>query len=146
MSLNFALDKHGEDTVSAARQQLEQGMQRGDPNAWGVYNRAMQSHDPYGVIVRAHREGETLRTIGGDLEGYRKRILEEALGDPEYRKRVIESAKGQASAAGNNVHRPPTSVASSPSLGNVGAAGGDTQVIEPSDQDLFRAATSARRR
>jgi hypothetical protein len=146
MSLNWALDKHGEETVSASRQALEAGMSRGDPNAWNTYNRAMQSHDPYGVIVRWHREGETLRTIGGDLEAYRKRVLEEALADPEYRKRAIEAAKGQAT----NVHRPAGSVTppvtASPSLGNVGAAGGDEQLIEPDDMTLFRAATQAKRR
>lgn len=147
MSLNWALDKHGNDVVSASRQALEAGMSRGDPNAWNTYNRAMQSHDPYGVIVRWHREGETLRTIGGDLDAYRQRVLEEALNDPEYRKRAIEAAKGQA----RDVHRPAGSVAppvtSSPSLGNVGAAGGDAPAAEPlSENELFRAVTHAKRR
>lgn len=105
----------------------------------------MGSHDPYGVIVRWHNDGETLRSIGGDLDGYKKRILEEALSDPDYRKRVIDAAKGQAQANGNSVARPVT-VASSPSLGNIGAGGGEAQIAEPSDADLFRQATSARRR
>jgi hypothetical protein len=143
MSLNWALDRHGDEVVATSRQALEHGMQRGDPNAWATYNRAMQSHDPYGVIVRWHREGETLRTVGGDLEAYRKRIIDEALNDPEIRKRAIEAAKGQ----GTNVHRPVTTpVASSPSLGNIGASGGDQSMIEPSDEELFRAATRAKRR
>jgi hypothetical protein len=145
MSLDFALSRHGEEKVGSARGALEQGMQRGDANAWNAYNRAMASHDPYGVIVRWHQEADTLRTIGGDLDGYRKRVLEEALSDPDYRKRVIEAAKGQAQASGNSVARPVT-VTASPSLGNIGAGGGDTQVIEPSDGDLFRQATTARRR
>lgn len=144
MSLDFALQRHGDEKVGAARSAMEQGMQRGDPQAWAIYNRAMQSHDPYGVIVRAHQDSETLRSIGGDLDGYRKRVLEEAMADPEYRARVIEAAKGQAKATGNAVARPV--VTSSPSLGNIGAGGGDTQVIEPSDAELFRQATSARRR
>ena len=145
MSLDFALQRHGGDRVSAARQNLEQGMQRGDPDAWSTYNRAMRSHDPYGVIVKWHGDGETLRSIGGDLDGYRKRILEEAMADPEYRAKVIEAAKGQAAAHGTHVTRP-VKVTSSPSLGNIGAGGGDTQVIEPSDEALFRQATSAKRR
>ena len=144
-SLDWALRNHGNEKVSAARTSLEQGMARGDPNAWNVYNRAMQSYDPYGVIVRWHQEAETLRTIGGDLDGYRKRVLEEALNDPEYRKRVIENAKGQAQASGTHVARP-VAVASSPSLGNIGAGGGDQPMVEPSDAELFRAATQAKRR
>lgn len=147
MSLDFAVQRHGDEVVSAARQSLEQGMQRGDQNAWATYNRAMQSHDPYGVIVKWHREGETLRTIGGDLEAYRKSVIEDALKDPETQKRFLEAARGQASANGNSVNRPVKSgAASSPSLGDVGASGGDPQLIEPSDMDLFRQATSAKRR
>jgi hypothetical protein len=147
MSLDFALQRHGDEKVGAARGALEAGMQRGDPNAWSTYNRAMSSHDPYGVIVRWHHEGETLRTIGGDIDGYKKRVLEEALNDPEYRARVIAAARGQAAATGNTVARPVKPVTSSPSLGNIGAGGGGSQqVIEPSDAELFRAATSAKRR
>lgn len=142
MSLDFALQRHGNEMVGNARQALEMGMQRGDPQAWGTYQRAMQSHDPYGVIVRWHQDGETLRSIGGDLDGYRKRILEEALADPTYRARVIEAAKGQAT----HVARPVKSQVASPSLGNIGAGGGEAQIVEPSDADLFRQATSARRR
>ncbi|MET4628437.1 hypothetical protein ABIB83_005470 [Bradyrhizobium sp. I1.8.5] len=146
MSLDFALQRHGEEKVGFARQALEQGMQRGDPHAWSTYQRAMGSHDPYGVIVKWHQDGETLRNIGGDLDGYRKRILEEALADPEYRARVIEAAKGQAAANGQHVARPVKPAVASPSLGNIGAGGGDAQVVEPSDAELFRAATQAKRR
>lgn len=144
MSLDWALRTHGEEKVGAARQALEQGMTRNDPNAWATYNRAMQSHDPYGVITRWHQEGETLRTIGGDLNAYRQRIIDEAMKDPEIQKRFLETVKGQTS---NNVARPVRSqAASSPSLGNVGAGGGDEQVVEPSDAELFRAAVTAKRR
>jgi hypothetical protein len=149
MSLDFALQRHGEEKVGSARQALEQGMSRGDPQAWGTYQRAMGSHDPYGVIVKWHQDGETLRSVGTDLDAYRKRILEEALADPEYRARAIEAAKSQAAATGQHVARPAAvvkPVVASPSLGNIGAGGGDAQVVEPSDADLFRAATQAKRR
>ena len=151
MSLNYAVDRHGGPTVSAARQQLEEGMSRGDPNAWGTYNRAMQSQDPYGVIVRWHRDVTQLQEIGGDLEGYKQRIREEALQDPEYRKRVIETLRSQANGSAQQVFRPAgrqqsQAPAPSPSLGDIGASGGETTVVEPSDDDLFRAATRAKRR
>ncbi|QOG21374.1 hypothetical protein [Bradyrhizobium sp. SEMIA] len=148
MSLDFALQRHGEERVGSARQALEQGMARGDPHAWGTYQRAMSSHDPYGVIVKWHQDGETLRNVGGDLDAYRKRILEEALADPEYRARAIEAAKGQAATNGAHVARPAVvkPAVASPSLGNIGAGGGDAQIVEPSDAELFRAATQAKRR
>lgn len=148
MSLDFAIQRHGDDKVGAARQALEQGMQRGDANAWAAYNRAMQSHDPYGIIFRWHQDGEALRTIGGDITKYRQSVLDEAMKDPEFQKRVFEAAKGQAASAGNHTQRAPSKplVSSSPSLGNIGAGGTDDTIIEPSDEQLFRAATTAKRR
>lgn len=146
MSRLHAIDRHGEEKVSAAYQALAQGMQRGDPDVATAYQRIMQSADPYGAIVRWHQQGETLRTIGGDLEAYRNRIIEEALKDPDTQKRFLEAARGQAQVTGNSVARPVKPVAaSSPSLGDVGG-GGDVQTVEPSDIDLFRQATSAKRR
>lgn len=147
MSLDWAVQRHGAEKVDVAYQALKAGMVRGDPEVKAAYERIMTSHDPYGHIVRWHQQAEAMRTIGGDLDGYRKRILEEALQDPDYRQRVFDAAKGQAATAGSHVARPvKPSVASSPSLGNIGAGGGDQQVIEPSDDELFRAATQAKRR
>jgi hypothetical protein len=109
----------------------------------------MASHDPYGVITRAHLDRETLTQIGGDLETYKKRVLEEALKDPEFHKQVIAAAKGQAAAAGQQINRPVITqpkVPTLPSLSDIGAAGADEQQMEPSDEALFRAAVSAKRR
>ncbi|MEH2525861.1 MULTISPECIES: hypothetical protein [unclassified Bradyrhizobium] len=146
-SLDNAIRSFGEEKVYAARQSLEQSMQRGDPNAWATYNRSMQSHDPYGVITRWHQERETLNSIGGDLDAYKSRMLEEAMKDPEFQKRVIEAAKGNGSAS--HVARPAQvspKASVSPSLSNIGAGSTDTQVVEPSDAELFRAVTTAKRR
>jgi hypothetical protein len=135
--------------VTAARAALEQGMARHDPHAWATYNRAMASHDPYGVITRAHMDRQTLTEIGGDLETYKKRVLEEAMKDPEFHKQVIQAAKGQAAASGQQINRPgvvQSKVPTLPSLSDIGAAGADEQQMEPSDEALFRAAVSAKRR
>lgn len=146
MSLDNAISRHGDDRVMAARQALEQGMQRGDPNVWGLYQRAMQSHDPYGVIVKWHHDRETLNSIGGDLDSFRKKTRDEALEDPEFLKMAIERAKGAAN--GKSVNRPvvTSSVPTLPSLSNIGAGGGDESQTEPSDEQLFRAAVTAKRR
>jgi hypothetical protein len=147
MSLDWALRSHGNEKVGAARQALEAGLQRGEEEAKLTYQRAMQSHDPYGVIVRWHQSGEVLRSTGGDLEAYNKRIRAEALRDPVFQREVIEAARGQLQASGRTVERPVrSSVASSPSLGDVGAGGSTDAVAEPSDEQLFRAATTAKRR
>lgn len=145
MSRNVAIHLHGNDKVAAAYKDLETGLNSRDPYALYAYQQARASYDPYGVIMQWHKNAEALRTIGSDPAAYRARTIDEALNDPEILKQAVERAKGQA--AGNNVARPAkSSVASSPSLGNFGAGGGDQQVIEPSDNDLFQAAVNAKRR
>jgi hypothetical protein len=149
MSADNAVRLYGEEKVSAARASLEQGMARHDPHAWATYNRAMASHDPYGVIARWHLDRETLTQIGGDLESYRQKVLQEAMNDPEFHKQVIQAARGQAAANGSQINRPAVTqskVPTLPSLSDIGAAGADEQTVEASDEALFRAAVSAKRR
>jgi hypothetical protein len=142
-SEQMAGSAHGVDKVNAAKQALTDGMHRGDPDVRAVWQRAMQSHHPYDVITRWHINNEAMREVGGDLASYKQRILEEALKDPDYQRKAIEASRGGA----QHVARPVTSsVPKIPSLGNVGAGGGDTQTQEPSDEQLFRAAVSARRK
>jgi len=146
-SMELAQQRFGSELVTHSRQALEHFMGRGDPMAWATYNRAMQSHDPYGVIAHWYHERATLHEIGGDLNAFRKREREEALKDPEFRKAAMEHWKGEAKGNGSFVNQSVTTqVPKMPSLGNIGAGGGDSQVIEPSDIELFRAATTAKRR
>jgi hypothetical protein len=149
MSRDNAVRVFGEEKVAAAHQALADGMNRHDPNAHATWQRAMNSHDPYGVITKWHQDREVLTQIGGDLSSYRAKILEEAMKDPEFQKKVIQSAKGQAQANGSQINRPAvtqSTVPVIPSLADIGAAGPDEQVQEPSDDALFRAAVSAKRR
>jgi hypothetical protein len=146
-SMELAQQRFGPELVTHSRQALEHFMSRGDQMAWATYNRAMQSHDPYGVIASWYHERATLHEIGGDLNAFRKREREEALKDPEFLKAALEHAKGTAKTNGAFVNQSVQStVPKMPSLGNIGAGGGDNQVIEPSDLELFRAATTAKRR
>jgi hypothetical protein len=142
-SMDMAAQRFGPETVAHSRQALEHFMKNGDPMAWATYNRAMQSHDPYGVIAGWYQERSLLHEVGGDLNGYRQRILEEAMKNPDFQRQVIEASKGGA----QHVARPATSsVPKIPSLGSVGAGGGETDLQEPSDDQLFRAAVTARRK
>jgi hypothetical protein len=142
-SEQMAGSAHGIDKVAAAKQALQEGMSRGDPDTWNAWKRAMDSAHPYDVITRWHLNNETMREVGGDINGYRQRVLEEAMKNPDFQRQVIEASKGGA----QHVARPVvTSVPKIPSLGNVGTGGGEADLQEPSDEQLFRAAVSAKRR
>ena len=134
----------GQEKVSAAKQALTEGMHRGDPDVKAVWQRAMESAHPYDVITRWHLQNENMKEVGGDLTAYKRRVIEEAMKDPSFQRQVIEASKNGAT----HVVRPVTSsVPRIPSLGSsVGAGGGDSDLQEPSDEQLFRAAVTARRK
>lgn len=138
-----AVRTHGAEKVQAAYQALEKGMASRDPEAWTVYNRAMQSMDPYGAVVDWHKQRETLAQIGGDLDSYKQRLLDEALKDPEYQKKVLEAARGQAQQSGSAVARP--AVSSLPSINRVGSAALHNSQQDVSDAELFDATTRRKR-
>jgi hypothetical protein len=108
----------------------------------------MGSHDPYGVITRWFVDRRTLGEIGGDLETYKQKIREEAMKDPEYQRQVYNAMRGQATQQVNRPISQSTSTPPSipPSLSEIGATGGEDFIHEASDEALFRAAVSAKRR
>jgi hypothetical protein len=147
LARDFAVQTYGSEKVDAAYKALENGLTMRDPDAFQAFQRASASPNPFAFMVKWHQQQETHKLIGGDLDAYTERVIAEKMKDPDFQKRVMEAARGTAVATGNTVARPvKPSVASSPSLGNVGAGGTDSQMVEPSEEQLFRAATQAKRR
>lgn len=139
-----ATREHGAEKVKAAYDWISQGIAQRDPDAVSVYQRAMQSMDPYGDIVRAHLQRQTYQEIGGDLNAYRQRILDEALKDQAFQARVLEAARAQAQATGATIAKPV--VTSLPNINRVGAAALPEAQTEESDADLFSKVTAGRKR
>lgn len=142
-----ATREHGAEKVKAAYDWIAEGIASRDPEAVAVYQRAMQSMDPFGDITRAHLQRQTFQEIGGDLNAYRQRVLDEALKDQAFQAKVLEAARAQAQAAGTTITRPAGAVASLPSITKVGAAAlSEGQQPDLSDAELFEATTSRKRR
>ncbi|MGJ5022340.1 hypothetical protein [Bradyrhizobium oligotrophicum] len=139
-----AVREHGAEKVRAAYDWLGQGIAARDPEAVAVYQRAMQSMDPFGDIVKAHLQRQTFQEIGGDLNAYRQRILDEALKDQAFQARVVEAARAQAQATGATIAKPV--VTSLPNINRVGAAALPEGQAEESDTDLFSKVTTSRKR
>lgn len=138
---------HGAEKVKAAYDWIAEGIASRDPEAVAVYQRAMQSMDPFGDITKAHLQRQTYQEIGGDLNSYRQRILDEAMKDQAFQAKVLEAARAQAQAAGATITRPAGAVTSLPSITKVGAAAlSEGQQPDLSDAELFDATTSRKRR
>ncbi len=143
-SRRSAEQEHGQQKVKAAYDWIAQGMASRDPDAISVYQRAMQSMDPYGDITKAHLQRQTFNEIGGDLNAYRQRLLDEAMKDPAFQAKVIEATRQQAQQTGQTIAKP--AVSSLPSISRVGATAiGNGQEPDLSDADLFEATTRRKR-
>jgi hypothetical protein len=78
MQSQFAITRHGEDTVKAAYEALSAARET-DPQ-WGAdYQRIMRSPDQYEAMVQWHKQKTALQEVGSDLEAYKARIKAEYL-------------------------------------------------------------------
>lgn len=121
----YATDKYGEEAVTKAYSEMERLVAAHGPNH-PDYIRVMRSSHPYGELVKWHRDIETHRKIGGDLDGFLKKRDEELLSDPAFMAKVAEklrTANGKGTAA--------PVVQLPPSLGRVASVA--SAADEPSD-------------
>ena len=84
----------GADKVKSAYDAIGQGLQSRDPEAVAIYQRAMQSLDPYGEIVRWHQKTTVFSQIGSDPNAWLEKQLEERLKDPAYQAKLMERIRG----------------------------------------------------
>jgi hypothetical protein len=78
MQSQFAMTRHGEDTVKAAYQALAAARET-DPQWLMDYQRIMRSPDQYEAMVQWHKQKTALQEVGSDLDAYKARIKAEYL-------------------------------------------------------------------
>lgn len=127
-----AVREFGQEKVQAARTAIEQGMASRDPEAWSVYQRAMQSMDPYGEIVKWHMQKSVISTIGNDPEAWFQKRMQEHLASPENQAKVMQQIQQSARSVPQrtNITQLP------PSLNKVAGA----QIASDDDTDMSDAA------
>lgn len=107
-----AIRDHGMEKVSAAYNAIAEGLQTRDPEAQGVYQRAMQSMDPFGEIVAWHQQKTVFSQIGHDPNAWFEKELERRMVDPKfaasYMEKVQQSARGAQKPQGTIVQLPPS--------------------------------------
>jgi hypothetical protein len=76
-----AIDKHGQQTVDAAFNELAQLRTKGDPSFAADYQRIMSSPHPYGTLVEWHRKRQVAAEIGDDPTAYKEKLKAELLAE-----------------------------------------------------------------
>lgn len=124
----------GAEKVKAAYDAIGQGLQSRDPEAIAIYQRAMQSLDPYGEIVRWHQKSTVFSQIGSDPNAWLEKQLEERLKDPQYQAKLLERIRGNVQPQ----QRPITQLP--PSLGKVASSAPSDGEEDDSDAGLLKSA------
>lgn len=133
-----AIREHGTEKVNAAKQALEQGMVARDPEAWAIYNRAMQSMDPYGDIINWHQQRTVFSQIGNDPQAWFGKTLDERLADPKFAAELLQkiqgTVQGQSQPQAQNQIQVPPNLRRSP-----GARAGNEESGDMSNASLIAA-------
>lgn len=142
-SERFAVQEHGAETVQQAVAGLTE-LQRTNPAEYQRLEQlATNSRDPYGDVVRWHKQQSALREIGPDPAVFRQKHADELLKDPEHLAKAAEAYR--AMAQGNPQFRPPTPAQAPqhqrqalPSMRTAGAAApAGNRLTEQSGDDLL---------
>lgn len=97
-----AIREHGADKVKAAYDWIAQGMQVNDPARASIYQRAMQSLDPYGEIVAEHQKSTVYSQIGSDPQAWFGKTLDERLAsDPKFAAELLQKIQGSVQDQSN---------------------------------------------
>lgn len=113
-----AIREHGAEKVKAAYDALGQGIRSNDPEAAMVYQRAMQSPDPFGDIMSWHQKQTLFSQVGSDPNAWLEKQLEERLKDPTYQAKLLERIRGNVQQQPNR----PSVTQLPPSLNKVTSA------------------------
>lgn len=134
-----AIREHGQEKVQAAYNWLAEGMQQRDPVRSAVYQRAMQSMDPFGEIVSEHQKNSLYSQIGSDPNAWFGKTLEERLAsDPKFAAEIMQKIQG--SLQGQQQPQGQTQIQVPPSLRRTpGARGGNEESGDLSNASLIAA-------
>lgn len=134
-----AIREHGQEKVQAAYNWLAEGMQQRDPVRAAVYQRAMQSMDPFGEIVAEHQKNSLFSQIGSDPNAWFGKTLEERLAsDPKFAAEIMQKIQG--SLQGQNQPQGQTQIQVPPNLRrSPGARAGNEESGDLSNASLIAA-------
>lgn len=132
-----AVREFGQEKVDAAYKAIADGMQSRDPEVFATYQRAMQSMDPFGEIVRWHQQKSVYQQIGNDPNAWFEKQLDERMKDQTFAGSLLAKIQGGAAAVQSNGSGKPN-VKLPPSLNKVASAqGAMADDGDMSDEALF---------
>jgi hypothetical protein len=127
LSEDWARDKYGDEKVDTAIKWAEQNL--GMPERM----RLAQDRNPSRALVKMYDERQALTQIGGDINAYRNKVMEDALNDPAFMQKVADKLRG---APASNGQRPVVQIPPSLNKATGSSVGHDTGG-SMNDADLY---------
>lgn len=127
-SFDAMFDKHGEPFDKAVEEFIKTAGEGGAKDR-ALFGRIVDSRNPGRALWSWYQDRRTMAEIGGDLDGYKKRLRDELKKDPEFRKEFMADLEGEARGGGDG--RSPN-VTTLPSLSRApgGAHRGDAEEMD----------------
>lgn len=133
ISEDMARDKFGDEKVNAALEWAKQNLGPAETV------RIQRARNPYREMVSLYDERQTLSQIGGDINAYRARVMEEALNDPTFMTKVADKLRGVQTNNGQD--RPVVQIPPSLNKATGSQIGHDAAGGSMNDADLYAHAT-----
>ena len=132
--------RFGEDKVKAAQAAFDE-MVASNRLHPAEYAEVMQSANPFAQAVKWHERHQIVSEIGTDPQGYKAKLRQELISDPEFRKEFMAALQGEAQQpTAKRVFTP------IPSLSKVGAAALPSSNDDaPDDDSLWNTAVRRKR-
>ena len=129
----YAVDKFGEEKVSAAYSALDQAAKAGDPDAVAVCTRVRSSMTPFQDIMKWHDRQTVISQVGSDPNAWFDKELERRMADPQFASAQLQKIQAgvRQQPSGNTIKLPP-SIGKVPSSQSASDDAGDM-----SDGSLF---------
>lgn len=96
-----AIRQYGEEKVRAAYDAIGEGLRANNPEAVMIYQRAMQSLDPFGDIMQWHQRQTIYSQVGSDPAAWFEKQLEERMKNPAEQAKLIERIRGNVQSQPN---------------------------------------------
>jgi hypothetical protein len=131
-----AIRQYGEEKVKAAYDALGEGLRVSNPESVMIYQRAMQSLDPFGDIMQWHQRQTIFSQVGSDPNAWFEKQLDERMKDPAMQAKLIERIRGNVQAQPNR----PSVTQLPPSLNKATASAPPGDDDDDGEAGLLRAA------
>ncbi len=140
MTLADQVEANGKEAVDKAVDDFVASVGKGGSKDPTTFAQVTRAPNPGKALMRWHRQRAAMSEIGDDLDGYKKKLRDQFLDDPEFRKSAMERWRDQANGGGGSGGYGSSNVTDLPSLNRTpgGAGRQNTGDLGETESEVFQ--------